>query len=173
MPWTAAPVWATVDRDDIVSIYRLMYAKVGNRPDAEDLTSQVFLAALPQLRRDADGGEVRGHLVAMARSVLAGYWCRRLGVPLTSIDEAVSRGDEIGAEQARARRHSRRLQQVLAALPADDRSILELRFLEGCSIRDAALRMGISAGRARQAQYHALRRVAELGAERGGPPAQA
>jgi RNA polymerase sigma-70 factor (ECF subfamily) len=122
------------------------------------------------LRRDAHGGEVHGHLVATARSVLAGHWCRRLGVPLTSIDEAVAGGDEIGAEQARARRHSRRLQQVLAALPADDRSILELRFLGGCSIPDAAVRMGISVGRARVVQYHALRRVAELGERQSLPP---
>jgi RNA polymerase sigma-70 factor (ECF subfamily) len=156
-----------------VSIYRLMYAKVGNRPDAEDLTSQVFLAALPRLRRDAQGGEVRGHLVATARSVLAGHWCRRLGVPLTSIDDAVSGGDEIGAEQARAQWHSPQLQQVLAALPADDRSILELRFLEGRSIRDAAARMGISAAGARVAQYRALRRLAELGAKQSLPPCRA
>jgi RNA polymerase sigma-70 factor, ECF subfamily len=152
-------------------MYRLMYAKVGNRPDAEDLTSQVFLAALPGLRRDAQVGEVRRHLVATARSVLAGHWSRRLGVPLTSIDDAVYGGDEIDAEQARAQWHAPQLQEVLAPLPADDRSILELRFLEGRSIREAAVRMGITAGSARVAQCRALRRVAELGAERGRPPA--
>ncbi|WP_256438521.1 hypothetical protein [Pseudonocardia sp. H11422] len=30
-------------------MYRLMYAKVGNRPDAEDLTADVFAAALRPL----------------------------------------------------------------------------------------------------------------------------
>lgn len=164
---------AVVHPDSVVSIYRLLYAKVGNRADAEDLTSQVFLAALPQLRRDAEGGEVRRHLVATARTVLADHWCRRLGVPLTSIDDVVAGDDEIGAEEVHAVDRSRRLHQVLAALPADDRSILELRFLGGCSIRDAAVRMGISVDRARVVQYHALRRVAELGEKRSLPPGRA
>lgn len=169
MPSTPPTVWAAVDRDDIVSIYRLMYAKVGNRSDAEDLTSQVFLAALPQLRRDAHGGEVHGQLVATARTVLAGHWSRRLGLPLTSIDEAVAGGDEIGAELAPARRRPR-LEQVLAELPDDDRSILELRFLGGCSIREAATRMDLSVRKARVVQYHALRRLAALGEKRIRPP---
>ena len=167
------PDWAVAYHDNVVCIYRLLYAQVGNRADAEDLTSLVFLAALPQLRRDAQGGEVRRHLVATARAVLADHWRRRLGVPLTSIDDVVAGDDEMGADKVHAEQRSRRLHQVLAALPADDRSILELRFLGGCSIRDAAVRMGISVGRARVVQYHALRRVAELGEKRSLPPRRA
>jgi DNA-directed RNA polymerase specialized sigma24 family protein len=63
-----------------------MYAKVGNRPDAEDLTAEVFVAALGPSRVSASRGEVRSYLVATARTVLAGYWRRRLGVEETSID---------------------------------------------------------------------------------------
>ena len=164
------PDRVVVHPDDVASIYRLMYAKVGNRADAEDLTTQVFLAALPQLRRNAEGGEVLPHLVTTARTILADHWGRRLGVPLTSIDEVVAGDDEIGADEVHAAHGSRRLPQVLTALPADDRSILELRFLGGCSIRDAAERMGISVRRARVVQYHALRRLAALGEKRSLPP---
>ena len=38
--------WREVYDDNVVRIHRLMYGKVGNRPDAEDLTAEVFLAAL-------------------------------------------------------------------------------------------------------------------------------
>ena len=34
--------WESVYRDNVERLYRLMYARVGNRPDAEDLTSEVF-----------------------------------------------------------------------------------------------------------------------------------
>ena len=34
-----------------VGIYRFIYARVGNRPDAEDLTAQVFVRAVEQLEQ--------------------------------------------------------------------------------------------------------------------------
>ena len=37
--------WESVYRDNIERLYRLMYARVGNRPDAEDLTSEIFSTA--------------------------------------------------------------------------------------------------------------------------------
>jgi hypothetical protein len=35
----AYPDWEAVYADNVERLYRLMYARVGNRPDAEDLTS--------------------------------------------------------------------------------------------------------------------------------------
>ena len=52
-------------------LYRLMYARVGNRPDAEDLTVEVFRAAMGPLRLVASKGEVRSYLLMTARTVLA------------------------------------------------------------------------------------------------------
>ena len=55
--------------------------------------------------------------------------------------------------------------QLLAGLPSNYRSILELRFLSGCSVRETAVRLGISVGNARVLQYRALRRAAEQGGD--------
>jgi RNA polymerase sigma factor (sigma-70 family) len=161
----AQPDWEAVYRDNIASIYRLMYSKVGNQPDAEDLTSQVFLGALPHLRPGASGGEIHRYLLATARTALADHWRLRLGVPVTTLDEEVVHGTENAGDEAHDARRSSRVHQVLAGLPANYRSILELRFLSGCSVRDAATRMGISVGNAKVLQYRALRRAAELGRE--------
>jgi RNA polymerase sigma factor (sigma-70 family) len=155
----------SVDRDSIVSIYRLMYSKVGNHPDAEDLTSQVFLDALPRLRPDSSAGEVHRHRLATARTLLANHWSRRFGVQLSSLDAEVVGGDDTAEDEALASRRQRRFHQLLAGLPSDHRSILELRFLSGCSVREAAGRMGISVGNARVLQYRALRRAAGAGGD--------
>src|ERR1700754_1401405 len=85
----AYPDWEAVYRDNVDRIYRLMYGKVGNRPDAEDLTTEVFLAALRPLRMSASVGEVRAYLLATARTVLAGHWRRTLGREVTTLDETV------------------------------------------------------------------------------------
>ena len=38
--------WDAAYLDNVGRLYRLMYSRVGNRPDAEDLTAEVFKAAL-------------------------------------------------------------------------------------------------------------------------------
>jgi RNA polymerase sigma factor (sigma-70 family) len=161
----APPDWEVVYRDNLASIYRLMYSKVGNQPDAEDLTSQVFLGGLPHLRPGASGGEIHRYLLATARTALADHWRRRLGVQVTTLDEEMVDAGENAGDEAHDSSRLHRVQRVLAGLPANYRSILELRFLSGCSVRDAATRMGISVGNAKVLQYRALRRAAELGRE--------
>ena len=49
----AYPDWDAVYRDNVTWVYRLMYSKVGNQPDAEDLTAEVFMTALKPLRVSA------------------------------------------------------------------------------------------------------------------------
>ena len=51
--------WESVYDGNVVGFYRLLYRKVGNRPDAEDLVSEMFAAALPHIRLPATVGEVR------------------------------------------------------------------------------------------------------------------
>src|ERR1700727_3865024 len=84
--------WESVYRDNVERLYRLMYAKVGNRPDAEDLTSEVFRTALGPLRMASSKGEVRSYLLTTARTVLASHWRRHLGMPVTSIDPETDAG---------------------------------------------------------------------------------
>jgi hypothetical protein len=94
------PDWEAVYRDNLDRVYRLMFAKVGNRSDAEDLTAEVFLAALRPLRVSATVGEVRAYLTATARTVLAGYWRRTLGREITTIAERSEPADTDTAVRA-------------------------------------------------------------------------
>jgi len=153
--------WEHVYRDNVTSIYRLVYSRVGNQADAEDLTSQVFLEALPRLRSSASGGEIHKYLVATARTTLASHWRRRFGIQVTTIDDNLASA----AEDVASIDPLPRIRHVLAKLPPNYRRILELRFLERCSVREAAASMGISAANARVVQHRALRRAAEVGLE--------
>src|SRR5579872_5546579 len=78
--------WNAAYLDNVGRLYRLIYSRVGNRPDAEDLTAEVFKAALGPIRLSSSKGEVRAYLLATARTVLASHWRRRLGFPVTLID---------------------------------------------------------------------------------------
>ena len=152
--------WEAVYRDNAERLYRLMFSRVGNRQDAEDLTAEVFLAAMPRLRPEASVGEVRAYLLATARTVLADHWRRTLGRQVTTIDpEALA--DEF-AEPAGRPQAVDQVRQVLAALPERYRTILELRFLQAATIREAAGQMGISVANAKVLQFRALRHAARV-----------
>src|SRR5579859_6311538 len=66
--------WNAAYLDNVGRLYRLIYSRVGNRPDAEDLTAEVFKAALGPMRLNSSRGEVRAYLLATARTVLASHW---------------------------------------------------------------------------------------------------
>ncbi len=79
--------WEAVYQDNATWVYRTIFARVGNRADAEDLTAEVFLAALRPLKITATVAEVRAYLRATARTVLAAHWRATLGREITSIDD--------------------------------------------------------------------------------------
>jgi RNA polymerase sigma factor (sigma-70 family) len=155
--------WEAAYLDNVDRLYRLMYSRVGNRPDAEDLTAEVFKAALGPLRLNSSKGEVRSYLLAAARTVLASHWRRRLGQPVTQIDPDTDRAalddPPVPDEGGEARRKAGR---ILAALPERYRRILELRFLETCSIKEAAHAMDVSTSNAKVLQHRALRMAASM-----------
>lgn len=147
--------WDEVYNDNVVRLYRLLYSKVGNRHDAEDLTAEVFLAALRPLRLQASRPEVRGYLAATARTVLCGYWQQRLGNEVTMIEIAAA--TQFLEDPAPESDAAPRVRAMLDELPERYRRILELRFLEGCSIKEAAQAMGVSVANAKVLQHRALR----------------
>ncbi len=152
--------WEAIYRDNVERVYRLMFRKVGNRCDAEDLTTEVFLAALGPLRTSASVGEVRAYLLATARTVLAAHWRRTFGQPLTAID--ADRIEDVLTEAPVNDAATAHAERILAGLPDRYRRILQLRFLEACTIKEAAAAMGISVANAKVLQYRALRQAAAV-----------
>jgi RNA polymerase sigma factor (sigma-70 family) len=150
--------WNAVYQDNVSWVYRTLFARVGNRADAEDLTTEVFLAALKPLRLTASVGEVRAYLRATARTVLAAHWRETLGREITSIDDI----EQPPESEEAISTAPRRVADVLDSLPDRYRRILELRFLEGNSIRDSATELGISVANAKVLQHRALRLAAQV-----------
>jgi RNA polymerase sigma factor (sigma-70 family) len=151
--------WEAVYQDNATWVYRTIFARVGNRADAEDLTAEVFLAALRPLRISATVAEVRAYLRATARTVLAAHWRETMGREITSIDDIADIAPD--SEEAISTA-PQRVRTVLDSLPDNYRQILQLRFLQGCSIKDSANQMGISVANAKVLQHRALRLAAQV-----------
>jgi len=153
------PDWEAVYHDNATWVYRTIFARVGNRADAEDLTAEVFLAALRPLRLTATVGEVRGYLRATARTVLAAHWRATLGREITVIDDDIEAPPDTEEAISTA---PQRVAVLLDALPNQYRRILELRFLQGRSIKDSAAELGVTVSNAKVLQHRALRLAAQV-----------
>jgi RNA polymerase sigma-70 factor (ECF subfamily) len=150
----------------VVGIYRFIYARVGNHPDAEDLTAQVFVRAVEQLDTTREPGQIAAWLYRVAHNATADYWRAFYRLPVIGADH-VAPGWEPADESGRPRpepdeRSAVRVQALLRRLPDQYRRVLELRFLERLSVAETARAMGVTNGNARVLQYRALRRAALL-----------
>lgn len=156
-----------------VGIYRFVYARVGNQPDAEDLTAQVFARAVEQLDVERAPGQIAAWLYRVAHNATADYWRAFYRLPVIGteqvapgwepVDDRIAPGaDEQAAADGDARARAR-VEALLRRLPDQYRRVLELRFLERRSVAETATAMGITNGNARVLQYRALRRAALLG----------
>lgn len=145
--------------DELELVYAFIYARVGNRADAEDLTQQVALKAIPRLRQGAPASSIRGYLFATARSVLGGFWSTRLGLSEAELREdlmlVLPRTEPPSEEGAET------VQRILTQLPGNYRRVLELRFLHGYSLKEVAAEMKSTVGAIKVMQLRALRAAAK------------
>ena len=153
--------------EHVIGVYRFVYARVGNRPDAEDLTAQVFVRAVEQLDTGRQPGQIAAWLYRVAQNAIADYWRAFYRLPVVGVDH-VAPGWEPADTGSRREpspddRAARRVEALLGDLPDRYRRVLELRFLQRMTVAETARAMGITSGNAKVLQYRALRKAALLG----------
>jgi RNA polymerase sigma-70 factor (ECF subfamily) len=159
-----APAAAGVETalDELELVYAYVYARVGNRADAEDVTQQVALKAIPRLRAGASAPAIRAYLFAAARSALASFWSARFGLPEDELRDDLwveTRQPELGTGSAD------RVRDILERLPANYQRVLELRVLRGYSLKEVAAELGTTVGGVKVMQLRALRAAARIGTD--------
>lgn len=152
---------------NVAAIYHFIYSKVGNREEAEDLTSQVFMKAARGVDPQRQEQSVQAWLFQVARTTVADHWRDFYRHRADSLERLLETGLEVSAENSPVdtRPPDDRVQRILAQLPARYRDVLTHRFLLNLSIRETAERMGLSEANVKVLQYRALHRAAafELG----------
>jgi RNA polymerase sigma factor (sigma-70 family) len=154
------PNWESVYQDNVVGIYQLAFRRVGNAADAEDLAEEVLMQTLKTLRLPAPVRNVRAYLVKTARTVMADHWRHHYAARDAELELQQLPSDALASPPSSE--SADRAQRLLGLLPQHFRRILELRFLRGYSVREAAKEMGVTESNARVLQFRALRKAAEL-----------
>ena len=146
-------------------IYRYVYSKIGNREDAEDLTSEIFLKAASGIDQQYSPQSMQNWLFLISRVTLADYWRAYYRLPKHSLDELLEAGWQGPTEEeptAISSGPTDRVQRLLQALPEHYREVLTCRFLLNLSVKATALRMGLTVANVKVLQFRALKRAANL-----------
>src|SRR2546421_7304912 len=139
----------------VTAIYQYIYNRVGNRPDAEDLTAQVFMKAINGMRNDVSVPELRSWFYRVAQTTLADHWREYYAEDTGELDDDVTR-PPAPRENPEA---VLRVDSLLATLPESYRRVLELRFLRGYSVRETAQELSLSETNVKVLQFRALNRA--------------
>lgn len=151
--------------EHVTSVYRYVYGKVGNREEAEDLTSQVFVKAIRTFDHTRSPETLQSWLFQVARTTIADHWRRFYRLRVNSLDDLLEAGWEGPASVAadpRSYQPEARARQLLDRLPERYRDVLNYRFLLNYSIRETAEKMQLSESNVKVLQFRALKRAAAL-----------
>lgn len=124
-------------------VYGYLLRRCGRREDAEELTSETFLAAADIVRRIPPRDLEVAWLVGIARHKLADHWRRAAReerkLHAIAVDPVAHTRDE---DPWDARLDALRADETLAVLPPQYRLALTLRYLDDLPVADVAGLMG-------------------------------
>ena len=152
-------------QENLGLIYRYVYSKVGNREEAEDLTSQIFIKAVRGVDQERGMQSIQKWLFQVARTTIADYWRAYYRISTNSLEELLEAGWEGPADEepaAATNQPAERVKRILQALPQHYREVLTCRFLLNLSIKETALSMGLTEANVKVLQFRALKRAADL-----------
>ena len=135
---SAAPdidLLALYDRG-VADVYGYLLARCRNRADAEDVTSDVFLAAVDAVRNRPVADASVAWLIGIARHKLVDHWRRREREQRRI--EAVAGEPERDDDPWDVHLDVLAARDVLAELGAHHRAALTLRYLDGLSVPEVA-----------------------------------
>jgi RNA polymerase sigma-70 factor (ECF subfamily) len=161
-----ASEFQTFYQENLGQIYRYVYSKVGNREEAEDLTSQIFMKAVRGIDTGRGTLSIQKWLLQVARTTIADYWRAYYRIAVSSLEELLEAGWEgpVGEDELTAYsiQPVERVERILQSLPQHYREVLTCRFLLNLSIKETAQRMGLTEANIKVLQFRALKRAADL-----------
>lgn len=158
----------------VEQIYKFIYFKVGNREDAEDITSQVFIKAAHSLDVTQEEQTRLAWLYQVARTTITDHWRRFYKGPVASLEQLeesaplhlAAQPVALGSPQDYSPDLAeQKVLAVLKLLPDNYRRVLELRFLQGCSLKETAAAMQVTEANAKVLQHRAIAKALKVGAE--------
>jgi RNA polymerase sigma-70 factor (ECF subfamily) len=149
----------------VTMVHRYVYARVGDRALAEDVTSETFVRALRRIDSlSFQGRDVGAWLVTIARNIVRDHVkSSRFRLEVSTADMRDADRTTDGPEDAVvAHLTNQQLLECVQQLGSEQQECIVLRFLHGLSVSETAAIMGKKEGAIKALQHRAVRRLAAL-----------
>lgn len=134
--------FAELYRRHVHRVYTYLYSRVGNVPDAEDLTAQTFLTALTHLPHYREQGAFAAWLLGIARRKFADYV--RTNPRWTALDDDLPGQTPSLENQVERRLQLEQIARGLRRMSPDRAEALALSAFGGLNAAEIAREMGKS-----------------------------
>lgn len=145
--------FATLYAREGAALYRVAFALLRSRPDAEDVVQEVFVGLAQARATLASVGNLRAYLFTALRHAAAKAAARRRA---NRLEPLVNRDVAAPEPPALAVAPAARLERALAALPPDRREVLALKIDAGLTFREIGDVLGVSPNTAGSRYRYAL-----------------
>ncbi|MHB9090435.1 MAG: RNA polymerase sigma factor [Chloroflexota bacterium] len=158
--------FAAIYRRAVTPVYRYLAARLDAQADAEELTQEVFLAALDGIRnlRADDEDALLAWLFQIARHKLADRLRRRYRRPVTELEQAESLADPEEPPEASAEADEERaaLRGALSRLTPEQREVIICKYVLEYDNERTARVLGKTANAINQLHHRALASLQRL-----------
>jgi len=140
-------------------VYRYIFARVNNHADAEDLTAQVFMAAMKGLKKFTGDGNFAAWLFTIARNKVADNYRRNKPVVSLDAEPDIVAEDGDPLSQITHKEKFDDLSRLLKDLPPEQQEILQLRFAGELTYSQIGLVVGKTEAAIKMATHRLLRQL--------------
>ncbi len=157
-PGTAASAFASLYRHYLHPVYYYLLSKVGNRSEAEDLASQVFLDVLEGLKDYRHHGHFAAWLFTIARNQAVDHYRRKSELSLEHAPDLVDPEQDPSIHLAR-QEDLESLARLVSSLSQEEKELLRLRFAAGLRFGEIAKLLKRKESAVKMAYYRLLARL--------------
>jgi RNA polymerase sigma factor (sigma-70 family) len=154
---TDAEAFARLYDRYVQRLYHYCYHRTNNVRDAEDLTSQVFLAAMEAFPHYRQDGHFAAWLFTIARNKVVDHYRRAADLPLEEAVLPSAHSDLASEAESSQQRES--LLRALRELPEDEQELIRLRYAAGLSFAEIGRALHKSEDAAKKTLYRLLGRL--------------
>jgi RNA polymerase sigma-70 factor, ECF subfamily len=140
-------------------VYAYVVKRVRDRAETEDVTAEVFHHALANLKRfEWRGIPFAAWLFRIATNLISDRWQRsgREIADLSQVEDAPSEPGQTSPAEIEDVERRATLYRLVDTLPAEQRRVVVLRFVEEKSIKEVAREIRKTEGAVKQLQFRAL-----------------
>ena len=139
-------------------VYRYVYGRVGDVHEAEDITSQTFIAAYESLGRYRERGYFSAWLFRIARSKMNDHFRRsRREVGLDAAGQIAARDDALAS--VIQDEELRRIRSMIHTLDESDQDLIRLRYVADLTFGEMAELLGKREDAVKKSVYRLLARL--------------